>query len=56
MYMVRADFRFMDLYSLPLAQLPQYLSDCLPFLSKEYFSPVLRCKHNVIFAIPFRMC
>ena len=54
MYMISTYLCLMDFYLLPFTQLPQYLSYRLSFLSKEYLPPILRCKHYMIFAIPFR--
>ena len=54
MDVIRAGFRFYDVYLFPAAQLPQDLSDLSPLLPEKYFAPIFRREHDVIFAIPLR--
>ena len=43
-------------YSLPFAKLSQNFPYFSLLFSKEYFPPIFRCKNNMIFTIPFRVC
>ena len=53
MDVIRTNFRFYDLYSLPFAQSPQDFSYGFPFLLVEYFPSVLWREHNVILQFHF---
>ena len=46
---------FYDFYLFPCAKLSQYFSYLSPHISICYFSTILGCKRNVVFAIPARM-
>ena len=52
MDVVGTHFHFDNLDSFPFTQFPQYLSYFCFVFSVEYLSSVLRCKHNMIFAVP----
>ena len=52
--MIRTYFRLYDIHLFPFAQLSQYFSYLSALFAKEYFAPIFRRKHNVVFAIPFR--
>ena len=55
MYMILAYRSFDQFYSLYLAQVLQYLYDILPYLAIHYLPPILRYKHQMVFAIILRM-
>ena len=48
MDVIRTNFRFYDLYSLPFAQSPQDFSYGFPFLLVEYFPTVLWRECNTV--------
>lgn len=52
----RTYFFFDYVHSFSFAQRPQYFSYIFSLFVVEYFPPILRYKHYVVFTIPFRMC
>jgi len=53
MHMIRAYFCFDYIDPFPLAKLPQYLTYRYLLFAIKYFPTVFRCKHYMVFAIPF---
>ena len=53
--MIFAYRSFDQFYSLYLTQVLQYLYNILPYLAMHYLPPILRHKHQMVFAIILRV-
>ena len=55
MYVIRHQMSFQNLYSFVFTQCPYYFLQALSILIVNYFSSILWCEYDMVFAHPFRM-